>query len=159
MAQNYPLVFRYRDLVKGAGFTASVVVDGRAVLAEEDDGDTWVFGVQPGAIAGGIAGGEADAYARPDLACAEFKQNYRNVLLDIAAEAASFEAFKAGVTQFFAQADESEAQEWAAALATKGVLAGFARTSAVPPKIEIVQVEGDPLPSAHLDGPALAGEA
>jgi len=104
----YPLVFSFRDLIAGNGYVAAVAMDGRVVLAEEEDEDVWMFGVQPG----GIAGGDR----QKKLACAEFKKSYRSVLFDLAAEALSFAEFKLKVTAFFDQVNDPNFADWERAL-------------------------------------------
>lgn len=105
----YPLVFSFRDTIAGNGFFATVSIDGRAMLSVEDDQDTWIYGVQPG----GIAGGNPNR----DLAFTEFKNTYINVLRDIAGEAPSFEEFNTRVTSFFNEVNEMNSVEWDSALA------------------------------------------
>lgn len=103
--KSYPLVFSFRNLIAGNGFVASVVLDGCVLLTEEDDGDVWMFGVQPG----GIAGGEDN---RRETAFRQFNENYQTVLFDIASEAESFDEFKASVEEFFATVNGPNAKEW-----------------------------------------------
>jgi len=100
----YPLVFSFRDIIAGNGFVAIVAMDGRVVLAEEGAQDIWMFGVQPG----GIAGGER----QQALAFAEFKKSYLSVLFDVAAEALSFDEFKGKVTAFFSEINEPNLADW-----------------------------------------------
>jgi hypothetical protein len=85
-ATTYPLVFSFRDAVSGNGFVAHVAVCGRVLLTDEGDGDIWMFGVQPGGVAGGGCN-RSEAFR-------EFKKSYLSVFFDIAAEAASFEDFE-----------------------------------------------------------------
>lgn len=105
---SYPFLFSFRDLIAGNGYIANVTSAGRVLLFQEDDGDWWLFGVQPG----GIAGGDPDR----NIALNEFKKNYLSVLLDIAAEARSYEEFAAEVKRLFAQVNEPTASEWVQAL-------------------------------------------
>jgi hypothetical protein len=104
---HYPLLYGLNDVIAGNGFFASVSVSGRALLVDEGDG-FWMYGVTPGAIA---AGGST-----PSEAQLEFRQIYRSVLFDIAAEAQSFDELKAQVEQFFFVTDEATAAEWDAAV-------------------------------------------
>ena len=106
--KKYPLLFSYRDLIAGRGFVAGVSIVGR-VLLEVNDGECWMYGVQPG----GFAGGGADK----NTAFCEFKNSYLSVLYDLAIEARTFDAFKSQVESFFAQINLLNAQEWDAALA------------------------------------------
>jgi len=138
----YPLVFSFRDLIGGNGFVAAVSMDGRVLLAEEDD-DTWMFGVQPG----GVAGGDRQR----DVAFTEFKRNYLSVLFDIAAEAESFDAFSARINEFFAEVNVPNSDDWNAALAevrrtnTNPSLPDLSTVKAEssPPKLVVEQVAPD----------------
>ena len=102
--KRYPLIFGLRDLIEGEGFVAGVVVEGRALVHEEDDGSLWIEGVNPGGFS---AVGESPAAALED-----FRRSYRAVLFDIASDAASFEEFQQGVQEFFDGAAEIPAREW-----------------------------------------------
>lgn len=105
---SYPFLFSFRDLIAGNGYFANVAVRGRVLLVEEDDHDWWLFGVQPGCVAGGAA--------ERSVALTEFKKNYMSVLIDIAAEAPTYETFAAQVKSLFSQVNEPNAAEWAGAL-------------------------------------------
>jgi hypothetical protein len=105
---SYPFLFSFRDLIAGNGFVANVTASGRVLLVEENDGDWWLFGVQPG----GIAGGNPDR----NVALDEFKKSYLSVLLDLAAEATSYKQFESEVKRFFAQVSEPFAADWKKAL-------------------------------------------
>jgi hypothetical protein len=104
---HYPLFFGFRDLIAGDGYVASVAVNGRALLAQEDDG-FWMYGVNPGGLA---AGGTTAAEAQ-----SEFRNDYRLVLFDIATEAQSFEDFEREVLEFFNATNKPTAEEWEAAV-------------------------------------------
>ena len=106
--KSYPLVFLFPDTVAGDGYLARVTMSGRVLLTEEDDGDVWMFGVQPGGVAGGDHSHEA--------AFAEFQHNYRTVLFDLAAEARSFEEFERAVREFFETINEPTSKDWDRAL-------------------------------------------
>ena len=105
----YPLVFSFNDIIAGNGFVAHVVTEGRVLLVEEED-DVWMYGVQPGGVAGG------DPVRR--TAYSEFKDNYRAVLFNIAADTTTFEEFKNRTQRFFDEVNEPNAILWAEALAT-----------------------------------------
>jgi hypothetical protein len=102
-----PLLFTFRDTVSGNGYFARVAFHGRALAVREDDG-VWMYGVQPGGLA---AGGkdEGEAYLT-------FRQEYTAVLYDIAAEATTFDEFRAEVQSFFDQASQDTLQAWEAAV-------------------------------------------
>lgn len=105
----YPLVFSFRDIIAGNGYVATVAMDGRVVLAEENDQDVWMFGVQPG----GIAGGDR----QKETAFVEFQNSYSSVLYDFAAEATSFDEFKEKVTAFFSEINGPNLVDWESSLA------------------------------------------
>lgn len=86
---RYPVLFSYRDLVEGRGFVAGVGTSGRALLDKDDDGEVTVNGVSPGGL-GGIGGSRREAMA-------DFRDGYRTVLYDLAAEARDFEEFRSHV--------------------------------------------------------------
>lgn len=105
---HYPLIFTLRDVVSGNGFLAGVTLTGRALMVKEDENEWWVYGVRPGAL--------AEVGTTPQEAYLKFRNTYKNVLFDIAAEAASFDAFKGEVEQFYYQPDEHEERRWQEAL-------------------------------------------
>jgi len=98
-----PLLFTYRDLIEGNGFFAGVEVYGRGLLVEDEE-ECWMYGVNPGAVAGG---GETR-----NEALSEFRTRYKSVLFDFAEDAGSFEAFRSEVEAFFHQMNEPFEQEW-----------------------------------------------
>lgn len=108
MPTHVPLLFTFRDKVEGDTFLADVSVAGRALAVEEDDGRWWVYGVQPGAIAGG---GTTLLEAFGD-----FRRGFTAVLFDAAAEAGDFSAFEAEVRRFFHETDPTSTAEWTAAV-------------------------------------------
>jgi hypothetical protein len=105
--KKFPLFFSYRDLIAGSGFVAGVAMKGR-VLLDMTGEEVWMYGVQPGGIAGGGL----------DRACAfnEFRRSYLSVLYDLAAEAKSFKGFNIEVTRFFSEMNGPNADDWTAAL-------------------------------------------
>lgn len=74
-------------------------------MIEEQDG-WWVYGVNPGGIAGG---GET-----PEDACAEFRRMLHAALLDLAEESMDFEGFKSSVVEFVRQTNTVNEREWSA---------------------------------------------
>jgi hypothetical protein len=99
----YPLLFARRELVEGNGFVARVAVSGRALLTDEE-GEVWVEGINPGGFA---ANGKSHSEA-----FSEFGAAFRAVLLDIAAGAKSFEAFRAEAHRFSAEANVPALRDW-----------------------------------------------
>src|SRR5262249_33114798 len=101
---QYPLLFTFRQKVSGNGFLADVTAHGRA-LAEQDGDEWWLYGVQPGGIAGG---GKTILEAHT-----EFRKTFTAVLFELAEEADSFWAFNDAVQRFFNEEDRQSATEWA----------------------------------------------
>jgi hypothetical protein len=100
---NYPVMFTFRDAVSGNGFLAGVTLSGRGLMVNEDD-RWWVYGVRPGAI--------AECGQTPLEAFAKFRNRYKNVLFDIAAESNTFHSFRRDVEQFYYQPDAEEEKRW-----------------------------------------------
>lgn len=107
MSTTLPLVFGYRDLIEGDGFVAVVEVCGRAILVE-NEGDVWMYGVNPGAVAGG---GETRREALSD-----FRTGYQSVLFDLAECAANFGEFQHQVEAFFHQTNRPNEADWHSAV-------------------------------------------
>ena len=119
----YPLIFGVREAITGNGFVGGITLNGRALMAHEEDGLWWVYGVEPGGLA---ASGETstEAYLR-------FRETVRKVLLDSAALTAGFvagqvapdvfgslfEQFRADVEMLGRQVDAAESDRWHAARA------------------------------------------
>jgi len=125
--RSYPILFGYRDMVADRDFVAFVATDGRALCTREADG-FWLYGVDPGSIAGG---GESVEEAGRAL-----KESYLSALFDIAAEAASFAAFKKEVERFFAERNGPNEAMWEAAhaLVKSGAVDGDAVAGSLPRK-------------------------
>jgi len=104
---HYPLLFGLRELVEGNGFIARVAVSGRALLSE-DDGESWLEGINPGGFA---ARGQS-----PSEALAEFCSAFRAVLFDIASDATSFQDFHDEVQRFFDDTNTAALRDWQEAL-------------------------------------------
>lgn len=134
----FPILFQFRDIIAGNGFLARVLVDGRALLTVEDDGDQWVYGVQPGPVSGGAS----DA----STALNEFKMRYQSVLFDIAGDAKTFAEFDREVRAFFNSVDAKDQAEWDAALdAVRKTNASLnelptIKAETVPSRIEVSEV-------------------
>lgn len=105
---TYPLVFSFRDAIVGNGYVALVVANGRVILSEEAGDSIWMFGVQPGGVAGG--GRERSEAFR------EFKKGYLSVLFDIASDAASCEEFEERAKEFFGELNDENLAIWTKAV-------------------------------------------
>lgn len=102
--QLYPLVFTLQNAIEGCGFLAGITLRGKAVMECDENGEWWLFGVCPGAIA---AGGET-----PNEAFLNFTTRYKEVLLDVAEECADLHGFTIAVEEFFAAEDAQESARW-----------------------------------------------
>lgn len=111
---TYPLVFSFQEPIMGNGFVAYVVTSGRVLLTEESEDSIWMFGVQPGGIAGG--GRERSEAFR------QFKMSYLSVLFDIANESSSYDGFESAARAFFSEVNAENEQTWIEAV--KAVRAG-----------------------------------
>ena len=100
---EYPVIFTISDVVSGNGFLAGVSINGRALIAHEDEA-WWTLGVRPAAIA------ESDE--TPFGSYSKFRVAFKAYLIDTAAFAPTFESFKAEVERFFYERDEVEEQRW-----------------------------------------------
>jgi hypothetical protein len=102
----HPLVFTLQDVVTGCGFLAGIVVNGKAVM-EQEDGKWWMYGVCPGTLAG--------SGATPNEAFIDFRNRYKETLFDIAEECSGFIQFRTAVKEFYTE-DAKEGARWDAAL-------------------------------------------
>lgn len=107
-ARRYPLVFLLRELVLGNGFVAAVEAQVRAI-AENHEGDWWIMGVNPGAI----------AEHGPSLheAVTSFRQRLTTVLIDAAAVNTEFDGFANELREFFTASDLESVTQWTEARA------------------------------------------
>ncbi len=105
---RYPLLCGFHEIIVGKGFASVVSIDGRA-MAESEDGSWWLYGVNPGAVAGtGVS---------LDSAVIDFRGRIKGVLADYASEAPDLDAFRAAVDGFFHETDPVTVAEWDAARA------------------------------------------
>lgn len=107
MVKNFPLLFKFDEVVAGNGFVSRIVSQGRVLLSAEGDG-FWMYGVTPGGLAGG-------GHERSE-AFAEFKRSYRSVLFDIAGEAQDAATFELEIQRFFYETCEDTQRQWLDAL-------------------------------------------
>ena len=115
---DYPLMFSVRDAISGNGFLAGVTMSGRVMIRLEDDDKWWMYGVRPTGI---TAFGNT-----PEEAFLRFRENYKNVLFDLAEDSSSYETFRDEVDALYSQANEEEERNWESAL--KAIRAGGAPT-------------------------------
>lgn len=107
---HHPLMFTFRDVISGHGFLAGITLSGRGLMLKEEDGKWWMYGVRPGAI--------AECGDSPQDTFLRFKNAYKEVLFDIAAERNDFAGFKEEVERFYYQPDREEERRWEDALNT-----------------------------------------
>lgn len=100
-----------QDSISGNGFLARITMSGRTLMRLED-GEWWMYGVQPAAIA---ASGE-----NIDEAFRNFRASYKQILMDIAQESRTFKDFETQVIKFFEEndADNEDERSWEEALGT-----------------------------------------
>ena len=102
--KTYPIVFSFPNVIIGRNFITCVKTNGRAMLVNEKDGYWCIYGVNPGALAGG---GETK-----DEAFSDFHYGFNCVLSDIISEVSSLEEFKKRVKKFFTETDNKSVKEW-----------------------------------------------
>jgi hypothetical protein len=103
---THPLFFTFKEVVSGNGFLAQVIVKGRAILEQDDDGLFWIYGVQPGGLA---APGKT---AQEVLA--GFNLTFKEVLYDIASGVSNYDGFRGEVEKFFSEINELNSERWMA---------------------------------------------
>jgi hypothetical protein len=106
--KHHPLLFSFRDAITGDGFLGGVTISGRALMEQESDGQWWMYGVRPGAI--------AESGRTPDDAFLRFRNRFKEVLFDIAEESKTFDDFKKEIERFFNEPNEIEERRWEDAL-------------------------------------------
>lgn len=144
---EYPLHFKYRDVIVGNGFTAGVAVSGRVLMTvDEEDNGVWFYGAVPGAIA---AFGET-----PTDAHAEFRELYREILRDFAQDSVDFSDFRERVSAFARTGTEATMAAWESALEAVRrdgtVIEGLPKKAAPDPTVEVALLEGAKLPAVRF---------
>jgi hypothetical protein len=147
---HYPLLFTFLDKVEGNDYLAEVAVHGR-LLAAEEGGKWWMYGVNPGGLAA-VGDSRAEAYI-------EFRRTLMRVLFDIAAEAGDFHAFRRRTRRFFDEVNGPALAEWEAAREQvrrgKVNIEGMRReTSESPRRIEITHKQKFVAKHNRTDPPA-----
>ena len=100
---EYPLVLTLTFDIRCAHFAARVISHGRALMAFEDS-EWWCHGVDPGGLTA--------CAENPALAFPAFKEAYEGALLDLAADAGSFDKFKLAVEGFVSDTDTNDEKRW-----------------------------------------------
>lgn len=99
---EYPLIFKLIYEIPSGDFTARVVIQGRALLVQED-GEWWCHGVEPGGL--------TEHGEQPVAAYVAFKTALGEILDDLAKEADSFEGFASVVRRFVGEASDDHRWE------------------------------------------------
>ncbi len=106
------MLFKYRSPILGKGFVAVVEMHGRLLAHPDTDqgpDGVWIDGVNPGALA---------LPAQNIRSASQSLQSaLTGVLVDLAEESDSFEAFSRAVEQYFHDTDPETAGEWEASVA------------------------------------------
>ncbi len=103
---HIPLFFRFEEDIPGPGFVARVRFLGRVTCTREF-GSTWMYGVNPGAIAE-----EGDGIR---AAYVNFRASLTEIFLDLAEESSDIGEFRADARSFFDATDETSVREWESA--------------------------------------------
>lgn len=138
--KQVPLFLKFQETMIGNGFAVGITFDAR-VLVERGDDATWIYGVNPGAIAA----------SGPDLTGAlyDFRRRLRMYLFEVALDYPTFEEFKTEVLRFFEQADSEEEWEEARVAVRQGVEPldgqGLTReTNERQPHVEVTELRLEP---------------
>src|SRR5262245_9108217 len=100
----FPFFVTYRGTFFANGYIVEVqAMNGRTVGIQEADA-FWLYGINPGGMAA----------QGPDLVRAQraFSETLTNVLIDLAATADTFDAFKTAVGEFFDETNTGYEAEW-----------------------------------------------
>jgi hypothetical protein len=100
----YPLIYTFSDVVTGCGFLARVTVRGRALAVDEGADDWWLYGVEPGGL--------AECGQTFHEAYLAFRQAFREVFFEFAAEAGDWDNFEAALSDFLGAINEPKADRW-----------------------------------------------
>lgn len=100
---DFPILFTFRHVVKGPSFEAVVTASGRTLIAEEEPGEWWCHGVEPGGLTAEGPG--------PSSSFEKFCASFRHALDDLAELASSIEAFHEEACALF-ETDQVESQRW-----------------------------------------------
>ncbi|MCL4557984.1 MAG: hypothetical protein M1491_05040 [Deltaproteobacteria bacterium] len=106
--KSLPLLFNYSDTIQYKGDLIEFTIQGRILLTREEDGEVWVYGVNPGGLAGG---GETI-----EEAISNFRNNYRAMLLDMSSEARDMNSLREQVERFIYQENSLNADAWQKAI-------------------------------------------
>jgi len=102
---RYPLLFTYRDTLFGNASVLEVqATSGRALCIKESEDEYWIYGINPGGMA---------AYgSSPDAAYTAFRKAFSHILIDLANDVGTFEAFQAAVAKLFNETNVGYESDW-----------------------------------------------
>ena len=100
----WPLVFSYRGVIRGAGFTARIHAVSRVLAEEQEDGSIWLNGAEPGGVA--IGGDDFDS------AHVKLKAMFNDIVWDTAEEAVDLDGFREAMDRFFRDVDRPVNAQW-----------------------------------------------
>ena len=103
-ATLFPLHFEHTSALIGQGAVIEISITGARVLASVDEGEVWLYGVNPSATA---EVGSSVAEARE-----HFSRALQEILIHFMRESASFESFEATVQEFFSTTNADAEAEW-----------------------------------------------
>ena len=153
----YPLLFSYRGEFDVSGRTASVELDGGAVVTVEPEGFYLAHGLRPG----GVCGEGQDLFE----AYVDFKKDVTATLSEFAREEPDLAAFRRRVQKFFDEVDNwaTETFEQARVQVRKGLLDAGELPKVGTPRFEARVVPADkpepadgPPPPPRVQPPTLA---
>jgi hypothetical protein len=104
---QFPLIFDVKDTLSNDRFMVEVRTKGK-VLASIEAGQVWLYGVNPG----GLAGGGEDF----DRAYVDFRTTFTNVLDDLVKEAQTVAEFEEMARAFLLETNEPTMAEWKVAV-------------------------------------------
>jgi hypothetical protein len=97
---HYPFVFNFKQPISGNGFLAGVeITGGRGLMLQEDD-QWWMYGVFPATL--------SEWGQTPNECFLRYMEELKTLLFAFAAEAQSFDQFKAELTSFLNQKSTDE---------------------------------------------------
>ncbi len=103
---HYPFLFDFKQPISGNKFLAGVEITGGRALMLQEDGQWWMHGVFPSAI--------AECGETSQECFLRYMEELKAILYGFAEEARDYDAFERTVTQFFHQT-AADAELWDAA--------------------------------------------
>lgn len=105
-----PLIFTFSEKVEGNGFMVDVKMRGR-ILWVKENGETWMYGVQPGGLAA-CGRDEGETYLEFRQTFLEFRRTLQGVLFDISIDSEDFRSVKKEIEKFFEEVSRPTEEKW-----------------------------------------------